>query len=65
MVFAPWCKHCKALKPIWEELALANEGVSDLMIAKIDGDTNEARGLSFEKFPTLFYFAKDDKSKVM
>jgi len=60
MIFAPWCKHCKSLKPIWEELAVAYQDVSDLMIAKFDGDSNDAPGLTFESFPTLYYFPKGD-----
>lgn len=33
------------------------------MIAKFDGDSNEAKGLNFEKFPTLIYFPKANKDK--
>ena len=61
MIFAPWCKHCKALKPTWEQLAADVQGVSDLMIAKFDGDANEAKGLHFESYPTLYYYPKGNK----
>uniref|UniRef100_A0A914ICL6 protein disulfide-isomerase n=1 Tax=Globodera rostochiensis TaxID=31243 RepID=A0A914ICL6_GLORO len=53
--YAPWCGHCKALAPKFEELAtkLADE---DVMVAKFDATANdvppqfEVRG-----FPTIFW----------
>lgn len=61
MIFAPWCAHCKKIKPTWEELAVSYINNPELMIAKIDGDTNEAKGLVFESFPTLIYYPKGNK----
>ena len=61
MIFAPWCAHCKKFKPTWEELAVSYINNPELMIAKIDGDTNEAKGLTFDSFPTLIYYPKGNK----
>ncbi|GJJ77231.1 hypothetical protein EMPS_09590 [Entomortierella parvispora] len=37
--YAPWCGHCKALAPIWEELAATLQG--KVNVAKVDCTKNE------------------------
>lgn len=62
--YAPWCGHCKALAPAWDEVALelkakADEGVS-VNVAKVDVTAHSALGKRFEVkgFPTLIFFSK-------
>jgi protein disulfide-isomerase-like protein len=62
--YAPWCGHCKALAPGWDELARelktkADEGMS-INVAKVDVTTNVALGKRFDVkgFPSLIFFSK-------
>ncbi|KAF6168613.1 hypothetical protein GIB67_005225 [Kingdonia uniflora] len=40
-VYAPWCGHCKVLEPIYNRLAKHLQGIDSLVVAKMDGTTNE------------------------
>ena len=57
---APWCGHCKALAPIWDQLAEKFADAEDVMIAKMDSTGNEVEGIKVEGFPTLKYFKKEN-----
>lgn len=52
--YAPWCGHCKALAPIYEELAMALKG--KVNVAKVDCTVNESicRKHPIRGFPTIF-----------
>jgi protein disulfide-isomerase A1 len=60
--YAPWCGHCKALVPVWEELGKDLESVEDLIIAKFDATVNEVAGLEIRGYPTLKFYPKGDKT---
>ena len=62
--YAPWCGHCKALAPVWDELAKDVESVDDLVIAKFDSTANEVQGLEVRGYPTLKFYPKDNKDGV-
>ncbi|RLN96359.1 hypothetical protein BBJ28_00007918 [Nothophytophthora sp. Chile5] len=66
--YAPWCGHCKALAPKYEELAEAFADVESIMIAKMDATENEVDhpGVDVRGFPTLLFFpAKDKQNPVV
>merc|ERR1712146_748336 len=44
MFYAPWCGHCKKLKPDWEKLGQATD-CNKVTIARIDCD-NEDHAIS-------------------
>jgi len=60
--FAPWCGHCKALKPKWEAAAVkVNQDDSiDATIAKVDATENKdlAQRFGVEGYPTIKWFPK-------
>ncbi|KAG5185005.1 protein disulfide isomerase [Tribonema minus] len=62
--YAPWCGHCKALEPKWDEVAQKLEGDKSVVIAKMDATANEVDhpGVDVQGFPTLLFFPAGDKS---
>ncbi|KDN44078.1 disulfide isomerase [Tilletiaria anomala UBC 951] len=56
--FAPWCGHCKSLAPTYEKLADAFASSNEVVIAKVDADSNKALGKRYgiQGFPTLKWF---------
>lgn len=54
--FAPWCGHCKAMKPVWDELMVEYESSESVLIADVDciGDGKPLCDQSGVKgFPTI------------
>ncbi|CAE8585683.1 unnamed protein product, partial [Polarella glacialis] len=54
--YAPWCGHCKALKPAWDTLMAEYAGSKSVLVADVDcteegKELCEANGV--EGFPTL------------
>ena len=62
--YAPWCGHCKALAPVWEELGKDTADIEDLVIAKFDATANEVQGVDIRGYPTLKFYPKDNKAGV-
>lgn len=62
--FAPWCGHCKALAPTYEQLGEAFATSDDVVIAKVDADSDKTLSSRFgvSGFPTLKYFPKGSTS---
>ena len=61
-VYAPWCGHCKKLVPIYDELAKKLLAFEDILIAKMDGTTNEHSSVAVKGFPTIKFYKKGDKA---
>jgi len=57
MMMAPWCGHCKKLKPDWEQLSKL-PGVSGLSISKVDCTQSKLTCDKYDVkgYPTLLYF---------
>lgn len=58
--YAPWCGHCKRLAPAYEEVGNAYDNSNDVIIAKVDADSEKTLGSRFgvRGFPTLKFFPK-------
>lgn len=62
--YSPYCSHCKALIPLYNELASRAREESSLVIAKMDATSNslpkpfESRG-----FPTIYFVPKGKNSR--
>jgi protein disulfide-isomerase A6 len=63
MFYAPWCGHCKALKPDWEKLGIASD-CSKALIGRIDCDDQSNAEIcaryEIQGYPTLKYFGSGD-----
>lgn len=63
MFYAPWCGHCKKLKPDWEKLGEAAD-CNKVTIARIDCDNQEhamiCQGYEVQGYPTLKGFPEGD-----
>ena len=60
--YAPWCGHCKNLKPAWESAARALKGV--VRVGAVDMTTDQEVGgpYNVKGFPTLKYFGANKRS---
>lgn len=61
-LYAPWCGHCQALEPIYDKLAKQLRGVDSLVIAKMDGTSNEHARAKSDGFPTILFYPAGNKS---
>ena len=61
--YAPWCKHCEKLDPIWEQLGKKYAFEKNLIIGNFDCTTEKEKvpGLDITRYPTLMFYPKGHK----
>ena len=65
LFYAPWCGHCKALHPKYEEVAKKlKEKNPKLLLAKIDATENEVESVNISGFPTVKFYPGNKKDKA-
>ncbi|KAL9635458.1 MAG: hypothetical protein Q9164_003444 [Protoblastenia rupestris] len=62
--YAPWCGHCKALAPKYDELASLYPATSRVTIAKVDATANDVPD-EVQGFPTIKLFPAGAKSEPL
>jgi thiol-disulfide isomerase/thioredoxin len=69
MFYAPWCGHCKTMKPEYAKFSAHAEFEGKVNIAAVECETNPLTCGKFdggiESFPTLKYFTGPDDRKNM
>lgn len=60
MFYAPWCGHCKTMKPEWAKASTEMKGT--VTMAAIDCDSNPETCQKYKatSYPTVIYFASKD-----
>lgn len=65
---APWCGHCKNMKPTYEKIAKAWESESDCLVAHVNADEAENKPIAsrydVRSFPTIKFFPKGAKEPI-
>ncbi|KAL5565666.1 hypothetical protein UlMin_028830 [Ulmus minor] len=61
-IYAPWCGHCQSLEPTYNKLAKHLRGIDSIVVAKMDGTSNEHPRAKSDGFPTLLFFPAGNKS---
>ncbi|KAM5543624.1 hypothetical protein V8D89_002875 [Ganoderma adspersum] len=66
---APWCGHCKRLKPIYEEVAKDFSNEPNCLVVNVDADAQNNRPLGEKygvgSFPTIKFFPKGAKGEPL
>ncbi|KAG8867474.1 hypothetical protein FRC20_005663 [Serendipita sp. 405] len=61
---APWCGHCKSMKPILEKVAQTFKPEKNCVIVNFDADAAQNKGIakdySIGSYPTLKFFPRSD-----
>ncbi|KAL0061929.1 hypothetical protein AAF712_011213 [Marasmius tenuissimus] len=65
---APWCGHCKAMKPAYETVGTTFKDESDCIVANVDADDKKNSAISqrygISGFPTIKFFPKGSTEPV-
>lgn len=66
--YAPWCPHCKNLKPVFEEASrrLEKEGIKNVKFGALDASEYQSYASKFNirGYPTLKFFPAGQKSET-
>jgi len=64
--YAPWCGHCKKLKPVYDSVAAAFQNEDNVVVAKVDATEHKEVSSRYEVkgYPTLKFFPKGSDDVV-
>lgn len=61
--WAPWCGHCRAMMPVYDNVARKTREVENFVVAKMDLSVNDVEGFGIDivEYPTILLFTKANK----
>jgi len=62
--YAPWCGHCKELKPKYDKVGAHFKDDANIVIGAVDSTENDVAGVEIEGFPTIMFFPASQDGKV-
>jgi len=62
MFYAPWCGHCKTIKPVFEKLGEHFKDSEKYVIGSMDATANEVDGEEIQGFPTIKFYPSGENS---
>lgn len=54
--YAPWCSHCQALKPTWDQLAKSMRGKLNIGEVNCDREKHLCKDVQATAYPTIHFF---------
>ncbi|KAH8911488.1 thioredoxin [Coniochaeta sp. PMI_546] len=54
--YAPWCHHCQAMAPIWEQLAKEMKGKLNIGEVNCDANARLCKDAKLRGYPTILFF---------
>lgn len=54
--YAPWCGHCQALAPTWEQMAKDLKGQLNIGHVNCDAESRLCKEARVSAYPTIYYF---------
>ena len=61
--YAPWCPHCQAMAPTWEQLAKNMQGKLNIGEVNCDKETRLCKDVHARAFPTLLFFKGGERAE--
>lgn len=64
--YAPWCKHCQALKPTYNNIARKASKLPNIRVVRVNVDKEKTLGEEFKvkKLPSLMIFSRRNKEGI-